>query len=295
MGLLRAAPDMLVRFDQNALASAGSSPSPPPLLLPPLRPGGKAGQQMAGPYPSASDEWRMMSSRAWQAPVYVHKGGLSFWGHAAGSLPIFKSAWQIFNGGTWIYVSDDFYLTPAFKAWRATQQSPKNLPLSACSEREFWGHTQSVSTPSIQCCHLKHACVLKGLLNCEWIHPFSLVFFAEENSVCTPTARDSYERLSLAGQGLPPGFPSPFLFPDGLSSIETLLTNIQVLPTDAVFQNSNSFWSYGLFKTDNCRLQLWLFQAAVCTDSPRAARLSVYIKSNVRCHHWTPVIDKNCS
>lgn len=54
-------------------------------------------------------------------------------------------------------------------------------------------------------------------------------FFAEDNSMCTPTARDSYERLSLAGQTLPPGFPSPFLFPDGLSSIETLLTNIQVL------------------------------------------------------------------
>ncbi|XP_028250113.1 dachshund d isoform X2 [Parambassis ranga] len=47
--------------------------------------------------------------------------------------------------------------------------------------------------------------------------------------ICTPTARESYERLSLAGQALPPGFPSPFLFPDGLSSIETLLTNIQGL------------------------------------------------------------------
>ncbi|XP_038576900.1 dachshund d isoform X3 [Micropterus salmoides] len=51
----------------------------------------------------------------------------------------------------------------------------------------------------------------------------------EDNSMCTPTARDTYERLSLAGQALPPGFPSPFLFPDGLSSIETLLTNIQGL------------------------------------------------------------------
>ncbi|KAM7407106.1 hypothetical protein PAMA_003032 [Pampus argenteus] len=51
----------------------------------------------------------------------------------------------------------------------------------------------------------------------------------EDNLMCTPTARDSYERLSLAGQALPPGFPSPFLFPDGLSSIETLLTNIQGL------------------------------------------------------------------
>ncbi|XP_072252726.1 dachshund d isoform X4 [Leuresthes tenuis] len=51
----------------------------------------------------------------------------------------------------------------------------------------------------------------------------------DDNLMCTPTARDSYERLSLAGQALPPGFPSPFLFPDGLSSIETLLTNIQGL------------------------------------------------------------------
>ncbi|XP_044221811.1 dachshund d isoform X1 [Thunnus albacares] len=51
----------------------------------------------------------------------------------------------------------------------------------------------------------------------------------DDNPMCTPTARDSYERLSLAGQALPPGFPSPFLFPDGLSSIETLLTNIQGL------------------------------------------------------------------
>ncbi|KAM8858043.1 dachshund d isoform X1 [Synchiropus splendidus] len=51
----------------------------------------------------------------------------------------------------------------------------------------------------------------------------------KDNTMCTPTARDSYERLSLAGQALPPGFPSPFLFPDGLSSIETLLTNIQGL------------------------------------------------------------------
>lgn len=33
---------------------------------------------------------------------------------------------------------------------------------------------------------------------------------------------------SSLGQALPPGFPAPFLFADGLSSVETLLTNIQV-------------------------------------------------------------------
>ncbi|XP_077339260.1 dachshund homolog 1 isoform X5 [Lithobates pipiens] len=53
----------------------------------------------------------------------------------------------------------------------------------------------------------------------------------DETPLSTPTARDSFDKLSLSGHGqpLPPGFPSPFLFPDGLSSIETLLTNIQGL------------------------------------------------------------------
>ncbi|XP_016408947.1 dachshund d isoform X5 [Sinocyclocheilus rhinocerous] len=60
-------------------------------------------------------------------------------------------------------------------------------------------------------------------------HEAKRMHLEKETPMCTPTARDSYERLSLAGQTLPPGFPSPFLFPDGLSSIETLLTNIQGL------------------------------------------------------------------
>ncbi|XP_043104433.1 dachshund c isoform X1 [Puntigrus tetrazona] len=51
----------------------------------------------------------------------------------------------------------------------------------------------------------------------------------EENVLCTPTSRDSYERVSHSGPTLPPGFPAPLLFPEGLSSIETLLTNIQGL------------------------------------------------------------------
>ncbi|XP_073701337.1 dachshund d isoform X2 [Garra rufa] len=60
-------------------------------------------------------------------------------------------------------------------------------------------------------------------------HEAKRMHLEKETPMCTPTARDSYERLSFAGQTLPPGFPSPFLFPDGLSSIETLLTNIQGL------------------------------------------------------------------
>ncbi|XP_069495121.1 dachshund homolog 1 isoform X5 [Ambystoma mexicanum] len=53
----------------------------------------------------------------------------------------------------------------------------------------------------------------------------------DETPLSTPTARDCFDKLSMSGHGqqLPPGFPSPFLFPDGLSSIETLLTNIQGL------------------------------------------------------------------
>ncbi|XP_075708434.1 dachshund homolog 1 isoform X1 [Rhinoderma darwinii] len=57
----------------------------------------------------------------------------------------------------------------------------------------------------------------------------------DETPLSTPTARDSFDKLSLSGHGQPlhPGFPSPFLFPDGLSSIETLLTNIQVAVDNA--------------------------------------------------------------
>lgn len=51
----------------------------------------------------------------------------------------------------------------------------------------------------------------------------------EESLLCTPTSRESYERVSHPGPTLPPGFPAPLLFPEGLSSIETLLTNIQGL------------------------------------------------------------------
>lgn len=45
-----------------------------------------------------------------------------------------------------------------------------------------------------------------------------------------PSGRESCERASYpAGQKLPAGLHhAPFIFPEGLSSIETLLTNIQV-------------------------------------------------------------------
>ncbi|XP_058236987.1 dachshund c isoform X2 [Hemibagrus wyckioides] len=51
----------------------------------------------------------------------------------------------------------------------------------------------------------------------------------EDSVLCTPTSRETYERVSHTIPTLPPGFPAPLLFPEGLSSIETLLTNIQGL------------------------------------------------------------------
>ncbi|CAG02192.1 unnamed protein product [Tetraodon nigroviridis] len=48
-----------------------------------------------------------------------------------------------------------------------------------------------------------------------------------EGGRCGLVSADADEESPL-GQALPPGFPAPFLFADGLSSVETLLTNIQV-------------------------------------------------------------------
>ncbi|XP_048400784.1 dachshund a isoform X4 [Stegostoma tigrinum] len=56
----------------------------------------------------------------------------------------------------------------------------------------------------------------------------------DETQLMMPAIRSSIEKFHMAGQALPPGFPAPFLFADGLSSIETLLTNIQGLLKVAV-------------------------------------------------------------
>ncbi|XP_056156625.1 dachshund b [Lampris incognitus] len=55
----------------------------------------------------------------------------------------------------------------------------------------------------------------------------------EDSPLVQPTAKPGFDRLP-SGQALPPGFPPPFLFADGLSSVETLLTNIQGLLKVAV-------------------------------------------------------------
>lgn len=56
-----------------------------------------------------------------------------------------------------------------------------------------------------------------------------ILFFAEEVPVQIPMMKSPLDKIQLTpGQTLPPGFPGPFIFADSLSSVETLLTNIQV-------------------------------------------------------------------
>ncbi|XP_018607513.1 dachshund a isoform X3 [Scleropages formosus] len=56
----------------------------------------------------------------------------------------------------------------------------------------------------------------------------------DEAQLTLPVMKPGFDKLPLGGQALPPGFPAPFLFADGLSSVETLLTNIQGLLKVAV-------------------------------------------------------------
>ncbi|XP_073680307.1 dachshund a isoform X2 [Garra rufa] len=56
----------------------------------------------------------------------------------------------------------------------------------------------------------------------------------DEAQLALPMQKPGFEKLPLSTQTLPPGFPAPFLFADGLSSVETLLTNIQGLLKVAV-------------------------------------------------------------
>ncbi|XP_064836968.1 dachshund a isoform X8 [Oncorhynchus masou masou] len=49
----------------------------------------------------------------------------------------------------------------------------------------------------------------------------------DEAQLALPMMKPGFEKMPLGGQTLPPGFPAPFLFADGLNSVETLLTNIQ--------------------------------------------------------------------
>lgn len=132
-------------------------------------------------------------------------------------------------------MSDDFYLTPHSRLGKPQNRTPIQFHWAPAAKGILG--SQSLCFPTTN--------------KPPSSSSFYCFSFTEETSVCTPTARDSYERLSLAGQALPPGFPSPFLFPDGLSSIETLLTNIQVLSSDPVW-----LWPCSLITTCIRRLHL---------------------------------------
>ncbi|MEE6496427.1 hypothetical protein FKM82_002362 [Ascaphus truei] len=56
----------------------------------------------------------------------------------------------------------------------------------------------------------------------------------DDIQIAIPIMKPTFDKVQLAGHTLPPGFPAPFLFADGLSSVETLLTNIQGLLKVAV-------------------------------------------------------------
>ncbi|KAF0029005.1 hypothetical protein F2P81_018110 [Scophthalmus maximus] len=80
---------------------------------------------------------------------------------------------------------------------------------------------------------------LPGLLSPNLLSHTGLIMSADADVALTnaaapnkKTTKDKEE--SPLGQTLPPGFPAPFLFADGLSSVETLLTNIQGLLKVAV-------------------------------------------------------------
>ncbi|XP_055795044.1 dachshund homolog 2-like [Salvelinus fontinalis] len=65
------------------------------------------------------------------------------------------------------------------------------------------------------------------------VHMNKIERVKEASSLALPMSKPSFDRLS-PDQALPPGFPAPFLFADGVSSVETLLTNIQGLLKVAV-------------------------------------------------------------
>jgi hypothetical protein len=77
--------------------------------------------------------------------------------------------------------------------------------------------------------------------------------FTEEVPAQIPVMKSPLDKIQLApGQALHPGFPGPFIFADSLSSVETLLTNIQVnnisINKINVIQNISTYMNYFLFE-----------------------------------------------
>uniref|UniRef100_A0A8V0ZC73 Dachshund family transcription factor 2 n=1 Tax=Gallus gallus TaxID=9031 RepID=A0A8V0ZC73_CHICK len=99
------------------------------------------------------------------------------------------------------------------------QDSPSPAPSLEDSQRPG-SHASSHQSSSVS---TSHPMTIPDLTN-----------FSKEVQIAIPIMKPTLDKVQLAGQALPPGFPAPFLFADGLSSVETLLTNIQGLLKVAV-------------------------------------------------------------
>ncbi|XP_061265532.1 dachshund homolog 2-like [Bos javanicus] len=88
--------------------------------------------------------------------------------------------------------------------------------------------------------------------HCIFLPPLSKISISHHKvPVQIPMMKSPLDKIQLTpGQALPPGFPGPFIFADSLSSVETLLTNIQV-------NNISINKINGLLKValDNARIQ----------------------------------------
>nr|XP_051683360.1 dachshund homolog 2 isoform X3 [Oryctolagus cuniculus] len=95
----------------------------------------------------------------------------------------------------------------------------------------------------------------------------------EEVPVQIPMMKSPLDKIQLTpGQALPPGFPGPFIFADSLSSVETLLTNIQV-------NNISINKINGLLKValDNARIQEKQIQ-----QEKKELRIELYREREIR-------------
>ncbi|XP_074179813.1 dachshund homolog 2 isoform X2 [Rhinolophus sinicus] len=95
----------------------------------------------------------------------------------------------------------------------------------------------------------------------------------EEVPVQIPMMKSPLDKIQLTpAQALPPGFPGPFIFADSLSSVETLLTNIQV-------NNISINKINGLLKValDNARIQEKQIQ-----QEKKELRMELYREREIR-------------
>lgn len=104
---------------------------------------------------------------------------------------------------------------------------------------------------------MSYWCLLEMLYGSFWDVNLGTLWyefcFAEEVPVQIPMMKSPLDKIQLTpGQALPPGFPGPFIFADSLSSVETLLTNIQVnnisINKINVIQDISTYINYFIFE-----------------------------------------------